>query len=408
MLRRLLAVLCLPAIALSTVQAAEITFQAWKYAMPGEEQYYRDLIADFEAAHPGDKVRFQFDSWDDAHDRMAEWLKTGTGPDLMVVCDMWLTEFAPYLVPYVDDMPEAKQAEFYDVLLHKATYQGHTLGLVWATSTKALFYRTDLMLRAPRDWTELLNTAHTVNLPGGPYGLGIPVKTTYESTDNFYFFFWSAGGEFFDESGRATINSDIGVAALTFYRDLAWQWHVTQPEPTSWSRKELEEFFGQGKLAMHANGPWLVASARHADPKLRFALAPLPLAPNKPPFNPRRITQVITDHLMLSKASQQQALARQFIDFAYQDKYRQRFCELGMVPEKQAVGNSDFFQKNPDWKIFVDLLPDGKFLPLINWQPVELAMQQMLWKVFTGRMEPKPALDEVAQVMDKAAQGGKQ
>jgi len=110
MLRRPLVVLCLLAMAFSAAHAAEITFQAWKYAMPAEEQYYRDLIPAFAADHPGDKVRFQFDSWDDAHDRMAEWLKTGTGPDLMVVCDMWLTEFAPYLVPYVDDMPEAKKA----------------------------------------------------------------------------------------------------------------------------------------------------------------------------------------------------------------------------------------------------------------------------------------------------------
>lgn len=389
---------------LTPLHAAEITFQAWSYAMPGEEDYYRRLVGDFNRANKGDKVNFQFGSWEGAHDKIAQWLKTETGPDLVVICDMWLTEFAPFLVPYVDDMPAEKKAEFYDVLLNKATYRGHTYGLVWATSTKALFYRTDLMRRAPNDWTDLLNLGHQVHREDGPFALGIPVKPTYESTDNFYFFFWSAGGEFFDENGKAAINSDIGVAALTFYRDLAWTWHLTQPEPTSWSRKELERFFGEGKLAMHANGPWLVASARALDPKLQFALAPLPIAPNKPPFKPRRITQVITDHLMLSKACKQQELARRFIDFAYQDKYRQEFCQLGMVPEKKVVGQSDFFQKNADWKIFVDILPDGKFLPLIKWDPVELAMEQMLWKVFTGRQEPKAALDEVAKVMDEAAQ----
>lgn len=390
---------------LTPLHAAEITFQAWSYAMPGEEAYYQRLVGDFNRANPGDKVNFQFGSWEGAHDKMADWLKNETGPDLMVICDMWLTEFAPFLVPYVDDMPAEKKAEFYEVLLNKATYDGHTLGLVWATSTKALFYRTDLMRRAPRDWTELINMAHDAQLPPQVFGLGLPVKPTYESTDNFYFLFWGAGGEFFDKKGKASINSDIGVAALTFYRDLAWQWHITQPEPTSWSRKELEHFFGEGRLAMHANGPWLVTEAKAIDPNLKFALAPLPMAPNQPPFKPRRITQVITDHLMLAKHCQHQDLARRFIDFAYQDKYRQQFCEMGMVPEKKAVAQSDFFQKNADWKIFIDVLPDGKFLPLMDWQPVELAMQQMLWKVFTGRQEPGPALDEVAAVMDKAARG---
>lgn len=388
---------------LGEAAAAEITFQAWSYAMPGEEAYYRQLIEDFERAYPGDHVKFQFGSWEGAHEKIKEWLRSGTGPDLIVICDMWLTEFAPYLVPYVDDLPAAKKAEFYEVLLQKAFYRGHNYGLVWATSTKALFYRTDLIQRAPRDWTELVKLARRAHRAEGPFGLGIPVKPTYESTDNFYFFFWSAGGEFFDAQGRPAINSDIGVAALTFYRDLVWKWHITQPEPTSWARKDLEELFGQGKLALHANGPWLVAAAKAANPHLKFALAPLPVAPKRPPFKPRVITQVITDHLTLSTHCREQALARRFIEFAYQDKYRQAFCELGMVPEKKAVGQSDFFQKNPEWKIFVDLLPYGKFLPLMNWEPVELAMQQMLWKVFTGRMEPKPALDEVARVMEEAA-----
>jgi len=103
-------------------------------------------------------------------------------------------------------------------------------------------------------------------------------------------------------------------------------------------------------------------------------------------------------------------LARAFIEFAYQDRYRQQFCELGMVPEKKAVAESDFFQGDPHWKIFVDLIPDGKFIPLMRWEPIELAAQQMLHKVFTGRQDVRSALDELAEVMDRevAAQSGGQ
>jgi len=104
---------------------------------------------------------------------------------------------------------------------------------------------------------------------------------------------------------------------------------------------------------------------------------------------------------MLVKHSQAQELARRFLEFAYQDRYRQQFCELGMVPELRAVAQSDFFQNSPDWRIFVDILPDGKFIPLMNWEPIELAAEQMLYKVFTGRQEPKAALDELAAVMDR-------
>ena len=260
-MRRVVCVMLSLALA-GPVLAAELTFAAWNYHMPGEREFYDDLIADFQAANPGDKVNFLFDEWNDAHDRMADWLKTGEGPDLMIVPDIWLAEFAGELVPYVDDLPPEMLSEFFDVLLNKAELHGHNYGLVWATSTKALFYRTDLFAQAginrpPRDWYELVACASALHHYDSPYGLGIPVKRTYESTDNWYFFFWSAGGEFFDEDGRAAVNSPIGVASLKFYRNLARRWHITQPEPTSWSRKECRQYFIEEKLAMHANGPAL-------------------------------------------------------------------------------------------------------------------------------------------------------
>lgn len=390
------------------VWAGEISFQAWTYNMPGEQQFYHDLIADFEQANPGDTVNCQLAGWEGAHDKLATWLKNGTGPDLMVVCDTWLAEFAPYLVPYVDEMSSAQKAEFYDVLLNKATYQGHTYGLVWATSTKALFVRPDLLHKSgtetpPADWDELLQAARRLRRVEAPWAVGIPAALTYGSTDNWYFFFWSAGGEFFDEHGKAAVNSPLGVAALEFYADLARRSHVTQPEVTAWSRKDLEMLFAQGLLAMHADGPWLLGTLKATDPKLQYTVVPLPLAPNRPPFHPRRVTQVITDHLVLAQASPNKDLARRFIQFAYQDRYRQQFCQLGLVPEKKAVGATDFFQTDPNWKAFVDLVPDGKFLPLMNWEPIELATQQMLWKVFSGRMKAQVALNELAAKMNEIA-----
>ncbi|MBD3293040.1 MAG: extracellular solute-binding protein [Armatimonadia bacterium] len=410
-MRRFAAILAFMMVA-SVAFAGEMTFQAWNYHMPGEREFYDDLIADFEAANPGDSVDFQFGEWDDAHDTIAAWLEAGEGPDLVVAPDMWLAEFADDLTPYVDDLSAEMKSEFFEVLLNKATWRGHTWGLVWATSTKALFYRTDLFEQAgidgpPRDWDELLDYAQRLHRWDSPYGLGIPVKPVYESTDNWYFFFWSAGGEFFDENGKAAVNSPIGVASLKFYRDLARRHHVTQPEPTSWSRKETRKYFIAEKVAMHANGPWTVGDIISTNPDLPFAVAPLPVAPDRKPFDPTRATQVITDHLVMPVRCADRDLAMRFIRFAYQDRYRQRFCELGMVPEKKSVARSDFFQDDPAWRIFVEIIPDGKFIPLMKWEPIELAAQQMLYDVFTGRRSVESALDELAAVMDAevAAQG---
>jgi multiple sugar transport system substrate-binding protein len=385
---------------------AEITLQAWSYHMPGEREFYDGLIADFERIHPGTRVNFSHSEWDNAHDEIAAWLHAGSGPDLIITPDIWLTEFTPHLDPYVDELPAWMKSEFFDALLQKAQYRGHTYGLVWATSTKALFCRTDLLSAAgiaapPRDWDELLEAAIAIHRHDGPYGIGIPVKPTYESTDNWYFFFWSGGGEFFDEHGRAAVNSPIGLASLEFYLDLARRHNVTQPEPTSWSRKECRQGFVHERTAMHANGPWGVGDIRAANPTLQYTVVPLPVAPERLPLRPRRVTQVITDHLLMPAYCADRALAMDFIQFAYQDRYRQAFCQMGIVPEKKAVAASDFFQSDPDWKIFVDIIPDGEFIPLMDWEPVELGAQQMLYSVFTGRQEPQAALDKLAEIMDR-------
>jgi len=417
-LRRLAPALTLLLLIAPYSSAATLRFQAWNYQMSGEARFYNRLVADFEAAYPGDHVRFTLGEWAQAHDKLEQWIKSGDGPDIVVVPDIWIAEFAEHLVPYADDLTQSEKDRFYEVLLNKARYKGHLTGLVWATSTKALFYRTDLFeaagLRPPQDWNELLHAARRLHDPPRVYGIGIPGKKTYDTTDNFYFFFWAAGGEFFDETGRSGLRSDIARASLQYYVNLVNRYHVTQPEVTTWHRNEAQRLFEQGRLAMFETGPWAVAAlAKHA-PNLQYAVAPLPTSPKSVRvridggrlqtirLKPRRITQVITDHLMLMRYSKHQELAREFIRFAYQRRYRQAFCELGMVPELKEVGQSSFFQGNPRWKIFVDIIPTSKALPMIQWEPVELAMQQALYDVLSGRAGVSDVLERVADVAEGA------
>jgi N,N'-diacetylchitobiose transport system substrate-binding protein len=417
MFRRLLFAPVLLTLCASALGAA-LRFQAWDYQMPGEPEFYQRLVADFEAAHPGDTVEFTLGQWTGAHGLVEGWVEAGEGPDLVVVPDIWIAEFADAFVPYADDLPQAEKDRFQPILLQKAIRDGHVTGLVWATSTKALFYRTDLFaaagLEPPRDWYELLRAARRLHDPPRVYGIGIPGLKTYDTTDNFYFFFWGAGGEFYDENGRSGLRSDVARASLQFYVDLVNRYHVTQPEVTTWHRNEAQELFEQGRLAMFETGPWAVAAIAKRAPGLQYAVAALPVSPRSvrvriaggPPqtveLRPTATTQVITDHLMLMRYSKQQDLARKFIRFAYQTKYRQAFCELGMVPELVEVGQSPFFQNDPRWKIFVDIIPTGKAIPMVRWEPVELAMQQALYEVFSGRRSVPEVLDQVAELAEQA------
>ncbi len=379
--------------------------QAYSYDVPGEKEYYQALEKDFAVPPEGGTIRITIEKWDHAHDQMLDWLEAGKGPDLMVVPDIWLAEFAPHIEPFEGYVDAAMEAEFFPVLFNKARYGGHLLGLVWATSTKALFYRTDLFeaagLKAPTTWAEQLGAAVALHNPPRVYGIGLPGAREYETDDNFFFYFWSAGGRFFDDKGKCTLNSAAGVKALRFYCDLVNRYHVTQPEVTTWSRKGTRGLLEQGKLAMFATGPWGIEQMRKKAPGIPFGVVPLPV-------DQEPVTQIITDHLVLARYSKRKEEAARFVSFAYSDRYRLAFAKLGLIPEKKAVAADDYFQKDPHWKTFVDVIPSGQTIPLMKWEPIGIAIREAMYQALTGRMTPKESLDEVAEKIDAlvTADGG--
>ncbi|MCL4694620.1 MAG: sugar ABC transporter substrate-binding protein [Candidatus Hydrogenedentes bacterium] len=383
-----------------TVHAAsdELWMQVYSYDLPGEQAYYDDLTNAYAGESGSPMVRITLEKWDHAHDQIADWFSTGEGPDLIVVPDIWLAEFAEHIEPFESYVTPEMRDEFYEVLYNKGIYKDHLLGLVWATSTKALFYRTDLFEKAglvpPKTWAEQLGAAVALNDPPHVHGLGIPGAREYETDDNFFCYFWSAGGRFFDDSGKCTLNSEAGVQALQFYCDLVNKYHVTQPEVTTWNRKQTRGLLEQGKLAMFATGPWGIEQMRKNAPGVPFAVVPLPIL--KEP-----VTQIITDHLVLAKYSPRKEEAARFVQFAYQDEHRLAFAKKGILPEKKAVAADAHFQDDPNWKVFVDVIPTGHTIPLMQWEEVGIAIREAMYQALSGRKTPQEALDELVEVVDK-------
>ena len=370
----------------------------WSYDVPGERQYYDKLCAEFAEATGEKPPRIELGKWDYAHEQIQGWIKDSNGPDIVVLPEEWLAEFSGGVEDFDKYLDPKLREEFYSVMFNKGIYKGKLLGMVWAGTTKALFYRKDLFekagLSAPKTWQEQLEAAIKLNNPPEIYGIGLPGAPVYETDDNLFLYLWSAGGDFFDENGKCIINNAAGVKALQFYVDLVNKYHVTQPEVTSWSRKQTRRLFEAGKLAMFATGPWGIESLRKNAPDIEFGVAPLPV-------DKRPATQLVTDHIAIFSYSPRKSLAGRFLNFAYQDKYRFEFAKLGLLPEKKSVGTNDYFQKDPYWKVFVDVIPYGKSIPLMDWADIGAAIRQAMYDSLTGRKSPKEALDDEAAAIDK-------
>jgi ABC-type glycerol-3-phosphate transport system substrate-binding protein len=374
--------------------AAELRIVAWKYHLVGQEEYYRDLVQAFERAHPEDKIVVELDDWTHAHDRIRQWASSGDSPDLTIVPDVWLAEFAPALDTYADRMPAGFLDHFNPIVLERSRSHGQIQGLVWAASTKALFYRTDLFSRAgiqpPSNWQELLTAAQRLNRPPEICGLAVPGAPQLDTADSFYFFLWSNGGQLFAPDGRPLVNSPEAIESLTFLRDLVRKYNVTEPDTVKCDRPCAEGLFAQGKAAMVETGPWLSGTISAQAHPVPFSVVPLPRQKDA-------ITQLVTDHLVLMKSSQRKAEALRFIEFAYQPSWRLRWARLGMVPELKEVEKDRFFTNDPVWRVFLSQLDHARWIPLMKWEPVDRAIRDTLEEVLAGRAEPRDALNSLAQ-----------
>jgi ABC-type glycerol-3-phosphate transport system substrate-binding protein len=279
-------------------------------------------------------------------------------------------------------------------MLDRSRFQGQVLGLIWAASTKALFYRTDLFdragIRPPSNWRELLVAAQKLSQPPDVYGLAVPGAPAADTADNFYFFLWSDGGQLFTPQGRPALNSPEAVESLTFFRDLVRRYRVTEPAVVRCDRPCAEDLFARGKAAMVETGPWLIRTISAQATPVPFSVVPLPR-------NKEAVTQLVTDHLVLLKSSRRESEALEFIKFAYQPSWRLRWARLGMVPELKVVENDKFFRDDPVWRVFISRLGQARWVPLMKWEPVDRAIRDTIGEVLGGQAEPREALESLSE-----------
>jgi multiple sugar transport system substrate-binding protein len=380
----------------SSRRKPELHFVAWKYHLVGQEEYYKDLAKAFERAHPGMRIIIEFRDWTAAHNEIQHWVSEGNGPDLTIIPDLWLPEFAPGLDDYVSRLPVKLLEDMNPIMLKRSRFRGQILGLVWAASTKALFYRTDLFkhagIRPPSNWSELRSAAQKLTQLPNLYGLAIPGAPEDDTADNFYFFLWSNGGRLFTPSGKPALDTPDAIEALTFLRDLVRKSRVTEPNVVQCDRTCAEDLFARGKAAMVETGPWLIRTIAAQTKPVPFSVVPLP-------WKKEAITQLVTDHLVLLRSSRYKSEALEFIKFAYQPSWRLRWTRLGMVPALKTVENDAFFKNDPVWSVFISQLSHARWIPLMNikWVKVDRAIRNAEGEVLAGRAEPQAALESLSK-----------
>src|SRR5699024_9465283 len=127
-------------------------------------------------------------------------------------------------------------------------------GIPLAFSSRALYYRTDLIDTPPATWDELYEIAAKVKEENPEiYGFAIPTDVTSGTVELLNFIYQNEGSAT-DKDGNIKLATPENIETLEFLKKFNDDKII--PDPVSTTRSDQAPMFQNGDLAMFISGPW--------------------------------------------------------------------------------------------------------------------------------------------------------
>ena len=363
--------------------------------------YFQKVADDFHAANPDITINIEVVPWDTLLQRLTTDVAGGSAPDISIIGTRWLLDLAAQgVAEQVDSYlsPEFK-GTFIDTFMNPGIIDGKMMGLPVAASARAMMVNMDLYDKAgvtpPTTWDELYAASKAIKekVPEA-YAFGLQGKEI-ETDAYFYYNLWTHGGDILNADGTSGLDSEAAITSAKLYKQMIDE-GLTQPSPTNYTREDVFNLFKQGQVATIFTFPMLIPQIKEEAPNLKYKILPFPEAGAKATYG-------VTDTLMMFADSDAKEAAWKFIEFAYQDKYREEFdLGEGFLPVTKNVAALDHFTSDPDVAGFAAGLPYAKFAPVIaNWEEIADVTVRTLQQIYLGDVTPEDGLKAAAAEVNK-------
>ncbi|MFJ8921281.1 ABC transporter substrate-binding protein [Streptomyces sp. NPDC102415] len=179
----------------------------------------KQLVREWNAAHPDIQVDYVQGSWDNVHDQLLTSFEGGEAPDIIHDASDDLADFAygGYLADLRDLLPDRLTRSIPRQSWETTTFDGGVYGVPFLQEPKVLIANTKILTSSgvriptpekPWSWPEFRQVSEKLTKKG-TYGVAWPLKEPVSVTLNLGL---SAGGQLFHRGadGKVTIRSDAG------------------------------------------------------------------------------------------------------------------------------------------------------------------------------------------------------
>ena len=364
-----------------------------KIFIPGyNDEVWKNLydasINDFEKDNPSVDVQVIPAGWDEANSKLVSLIQANDAPDVIITGSRSLRQFAEMgaiekLDTYMTDSFKDGRVEN---VLNTANINGSQYGIPLAFSSRALYYRTDLIETPPTTWDELLATAEEVTKANPEiYGFAIPTDIT-SGTDELFNFIYQNGGSATDDDGNIKLVAAENIETLEFLKEFNDKKII--PDPVATSRSDQAKMFQNGNLAMFISGPWEKETLDSSADTAPYSVALLPAGT-------KMAETLVTDSFSISSQSENKELAWKLIEYMGKFEYQNAYDEaIGFFPilkeeENEERYNTEFL------KPFKDMIQYGVSEPQVPvWDTFNSEFVKAVQKVMTGSATAEEALSD--------------
>jgi multiple sugar transport system substrate-binding protein len=354
---------------------------------PGSQStttFWNDVAAAFHTQHPKITVDVSTVVWTQFPDKVKTLIQNRQYPDILEGNPAPPYAAEGLIYPTSQILSPSVISNLVPKFLKDTDYNGVAYGIPWTTSTRALCYNKAIFKSAgisspPGTWAELRSDAAAIKAKTGKIGFGLPLGPEEPQAESLLWFLGNGGG-YVNSSGKYVINSPQNISTMNWLKSFAASGD-TEPGVGTANRTDLWTEFAEGKMGMVNCSPAIVPIATSKG----MSTSDLGVTAIAGRNGPLTQTLGVHDDIVAFKAGGHAAQIKEFLDFAYQDKWQLQFNNTYDLLPATKTGDQAFGQQHPVFSAYMTNIANSVNYPAeANWTTVENQMKTTMGQAITG------------------------
>ena len=350
--------------------------------------WWKGFEEKFETANEGIDLVVDVVSWNDIYTVVNTRVANGEAPDLLNI-----DVFADYqadglLLPAEEWVSAETYAKFFDSFLAESVVDGTVWAVPDLASARALYYNADILAAAgvevPTTWDELTAACEAIKAyDANIYPWGVDM-TTDEGQACFAYYAWNNGGGFTDAEGNWTLDSAANVEAVEYIVGLV-NAGLTNADPTTETRYDLQEMFANGQVAMMIGPNQISKYCESVENPINYGVASLPVNGDV-----AGASVGVMDRIMCfaeeGRSDAEMAAITAVVDAFYDDEPYAEWVLMEDFLPATSTGNALCAEADPGMAAWIDVVGSAKFYPAAKaeWADVKQGVIDVQQQVLLG------------------------